>query len=46
MHFDSKEIMKILKISKQSLYYRRTNNLIKFKKINNKIVNAHKEEPP
>lgn len=36
MHFDSKEIMKILKISKQSLYYRRTNNLIKFKKINNK----------
>jgi len=36
MWFDSKEIMNILKISKQSLYYRRTNNLIEFKKINNK----------
>jgi len=36
MWFDSKEIMNILKISKQSLYYRRSNNLIDFKKINNK----------
>lgn len=36
MWLDSKEIMKLLKISKQSLYYRRDNNLIEFKKINNK----------
>jgi len=36
MWFDSKEIMNILKISKQSLYYRRCKNLIEYKKINNK----------
>jgi putative resolvase len=36
MWLDSREVIKLLNISKQSLYYRRVNDLIKFKKINNK----------